>query len=654
MGTITEKKTISETVQSQWMMYERFLNYHSALARILGIFEEGKNPACEMPKIMVEETPFDACYHLYSIDNGLKEGFVSLYSKTPDIDQEKIKRLNNNSLFSSIHHNIDGYSIIYIYPLTDHHLIKGFVVLGKKANVDDEKDIISTKEVDIICNFYNKLCNVILPKTLESATDEGILPAEFSLSKHFPYPLIFTDNIGKIIYINEKAKMILPIDRYSLMGVHIEDVLRGIRFADLDKENIKDKELQFKNGDRHYIYGIDTYPVFNATGDILYRGIILKDITELKLIHEEALFREKLETLGMLAAGIAHDFNNMLTGILGYASMLKSSLNENEMLLKYTEVIERSAGRAASLTKRLLNFAKKQQRPSSEFDLHLVIEDSLLLFCESLKGIEIEKDLSASQVLMKGEESELQHIFLNLFINSKEAMEGKGILRVSTKNLSIGNKEYIQVIVEDTGKGIDEATRANLFKPHCSTKGTRSNLGIGLYRIEKTTKKYGGFIEVESEKNKGTKFFVYLPRNNELKDSIVTVGEKKKEVKTQMYRKRILVVDDEEFIGEMFTIVAEKIGVDVVYCNNGHDALGYIKDNKFDCIVLDIIMPGKKGDELLADIRQMRIDANVIISSGYMSEDQRDKVKMLGVKHFLDKPFTNQKMLDVLESVLNN
>jgi len=653
MGITTEnKKTISETLQSQWIMYERFLNYHSALSRILGMFEEGKDPSSEMPKIMVEETLFDACYHIYHIDNHPKEGFFSLYSKTPDIDHEKIKRLSNNSLFSSVHSNIDGYDTIYICPLTENHRIKGFIALGKKTN--NEMDDLSTKEIDLICNFYNKLCKIFLSKTLNPIMDEERVPAEFSLGKHFPYPLIFTDNCGKIIYLNEKARQILPADRYSIIGFHIEDILNGIRFDDIDNERFKTQELQFKNGDRQYVYGIDTYPVFNAAGDILYRGILLKDITELKLMHEEALFREKLETLGMLAAGIAHDFNNMLTGILGYASMLKSSLNKNERLLKYTEVIERSAGRAASLTKRLLNFARKQERPSSEFDLHLVIEDSLLLFCESLKGIEIEKDLSASQVMMKGDESELQHIFLNLFINAKEAMEGKGILRVSTKNISIGQKEYIQIIIKDTGKGIDESIKANLFKPHFSTKGTRSNLGIGLYRVEKTTKKYGGFIEVESEKNKGTEFSIYLPCNDEFRESAAPIEETKREDKAQIHRKRVLVVDDEEFIGEMFTHVAEKIGVDVVYCNNGLDALRHIKDNKFDCIVLDIIMPGKKGDELLADVRRMGIDANVIVSSGYMSEDQRDKVKMLGAKHFLDKPFTNQKMLDVLESVLND
>jgi len=649
---ITESnKIVSEALQSQWIMYERFLNYHSALVRTLGIFDdEGKNPENEIPKIMVEETIFDACYYLYLKDSDYTEGFFSLYTERPDIDLETIKKLNSNSLFSSSHSGVNGYSTLYIYPLTEHFKINGFIVLGKKTA--DERERVSIKEIDLICDFYNKLCRVFLYRPSEHIGDRRSAPSEFSFSNHFPYPLIFTDNGGRIVHINEKASKIISVDRYSMIGVHIQDIFKDMKLDYTDKEQINFQELQFKHGGRQYVYEIDAYPVFDSTGALIYRVIILRDTTELKLMHDDALFREKLETLGMLAAGIAHDFNNMLTGILGYASMLKSSLNHNERLLKYTEVIERSAGRAASLTKQLLNFARKQERPSSEFDLHLVIEDSLLLFCESLKSITIEKDLSASRVIIKGDESELQNIFLNLFINAKEAMEGKGVLRVLTKNLSIGQKDYIHIVVEDTGRGIDETVKTNLFKPHFSTKGTKSNLGIGLYRVQKTTKKYGGFIEVESEKDKGTRFSIYIPCNDDFKNSAVTVQEIKREGKEKIQRKKILVVDDEEFIGEMFTLVAEKMGIDVVYCNNGHDAVKHIKNNKFDCVVLDIIMPGMKGDELLSDIRRMGIDVDVIVSSGYMSEDQRDKVKVLGVKYFLDKPFTDKKMLDSLETVL--
>lgn len=649
------KKLLSETLQFQWTKYEGLIKYHSAFVRILGIIDELKDPASEIPRIMVEETGFDTCYYyLYPRENGVTEGFFSLYREKPDIDIDIIKRLNNNSLFSSVHNNIHGYSMLYIYPQTNNHKIEGFIVLGKKT--DSEGDRISIKEIDLICNICDKLHRIFISLPSGVIKDEDIAIPEFSSGSYFPYPLIFTDNRGKIVYLNEKARQIIPGDRYPLIGTDIEDIFVGIGLKQLDEGHFLSKEFQFKRGDRQYVYEVDAYPVYNTTGDVIYRGVLIRDITELKLIHEESLFREKLETLGMLAAGIAHDFNNMLTGILGYASMLKSSLKHgqnNENLFKYADVIERSAGRAAGLTKQLLNFARKQERPASEFDLHLVIEDALLLFCESLKGITIEKDLSASNVIVKGDESEFQHIFLNLFINAKEAMDGKGMLRVMTKNLSIGERDYILIAVEDKGKGIDESVRANLFRPNVSTKGTRSNLGIGLYRVKKTIKKYGGFIEVESEENKGTRFSLYIPCNSDFQNKYVVEEPKSKEDNRERFRrKKILVVDDEEFIGEMFALVSERIGVDVVYCNNGNDALNLIKQSKFDCIVLDIIMPGMKGDELLANIREMDIDVDVIVSSGYMSEEQRDKVKMLGVEYFLDKPFTDQKILDSLKTVL--
>lgn len=647
--------TLTEVLHFQWDKYESLINYHSAFTRILGIIDEMKDPVSEIPKIMVEETGFDTCYYLHFKDDGLTEGFFSLYREKPDIELDTIKSLNGNSLFSSVHKNINGYNILYIYPQTYNHEIKGFIVLGKR--ITDEGDKISLKDVDLICNFFNKLHRTFLSRLSQVEKDRKVAAPEFFLSSNFPYPLIYTDSRGKIIYMNEKARQIIPEDRYSMIGVDIEDLLTGLDTGRSGKEQITSKEIQFKKGDRQYIYEIDTFPILNSTGDIIYRGILLKDITELKLLHEESLFREKLETLGLLAAGIAHDFNNMLTGILGYASMLKGSLKNNlnnERLLKYIEVIERSAGRAASLTKQLLNFARKQERPASYFDLHVVIEDSLLLFCESLKGIAIEKELSASHIMIEGDESEFQHIFLNLFINAREAMDGKGMLMVKTKNLFLDEKDYILITVEDNGKGIDESIKANLFKPHFSTKETRSNLGLGLYRVEKTVKKYGGFIEVESEKGKGTRFSIYIPCNSNFQNKTVIIENLEEKEKEGDKRKKILVVDDEEFIGEMFALVSERIGVDVVYCNNGKDALNQISKNKFDCIVLDIIMPGMKGDELLSRIRNMGIDINVIVSSGYMSEDQRDKVKELGVEYFLDKPFTDKKILDSLEAALFN
>ena len=613
--------------------------------------DESKHPLGEIPRIFIEETEFDTCLIILIKDGKIQESFYSIYQDTNKIYLTDIERLNNNSLFSSLHNNVCGYQIIYIYPMVSNFNIEGFIVLGKKK---DSIEDIPIKYIDLLCRCCHRL-GIIHKRYDAMEKTSHFLQDSFSMINNLPYPFIVIENSGKVIWMNERAKKMLPRDIYPYSGIHIYELFPEMRLEFSEKDSAVRGDLPFKKGDKKIIFEVDQYPIYNPEGKAIFKGIILKDITEFKLSEEENLFKEKMETLGMLSAGIAHDFNNMLTGILGYSSLLKNFIHNDERLLKYVEVIERSAERASSLTKQLLNFARKQERPSHKFDVRAVIEDSLILLCETLKNITVERNMEATHCIIEGDESEFQHIFLNLFMNAKEAMEGKGTIKVSTKNVTIGDLEYILISVEDTGKGMDDKLKEKLFAPYSTTKKSGRNMGLGLYRVERTVKKYNGFIEVESEIGKGTKFSIYIPINRDvLKEKKGTLqlatldGEKLKQ------RKKVLVVDDEEFIGEMFSIVLNKMGIDVSYCNRGDEALHHLKNKLFDCIVLDIIMPGMKGDEVLKEIRKMGLSIPVIISSGYMSEDQREKVKSLGANLFLDKPFTEKNIISIMKEIIDD
>ena len=214
----------------------------------------------------------------------------------------------------------------------------------------------------------------------------------------------------------------------------------------------------------------------------------------------------------MLAGGIGHDFNNILTGILGYASLLKKSLSDDTKLSHYAEAIEHSAQRASKQTQHLLNFSRRQKKSTGIVNINELLEDVLFLLEESFSEINIEKDLETSLPSIKGDEAGLQNVFLNLLINAKDAMNGKGLLRVSTKcDKHIEDKQFIIVEIEDTGSGIDEELKSKIFEPYFSTKDSGSNLGMGLYLIDRVIKDHGGFIEFESEKDKGTTFRLYIP-----------------------------------------------------------------------------------------------------------------------------------------------
>lgn len=632
----TERETLSQAINFQWGIYERFLNIYSILLKLTELFEKRERMIEEIPEILVRGTDFDTCYAVLIEEGQEREGFYSLVTKTPDIELKTIMKLNKDAFSPFTLFDTLGYRVLYIHPLVFDFEVRGFVVLGKKESGEKEK--VWVKELEIILGIFNRLLSLSAFKQMD-------------FTKYLPTPLLFLDNRGTVVYVNERAReMLSPFSRI-IEGKKIESIFPDFDTSLLLEEQPFLGEVSFKVPEGHKVYEVEVYPIKDTKGKIVLKGVTLKDISALKAMEEEAFYREKMETLGMLSAGIAHDFNNLLTGILGYASMLKGFLSGDEKLLKYAEVIERSAVRASGLTRHLLNFSRRQKRPSMEFDLHVILEDSLFLVGESFRDITIKKEFEPTQFLIKGDESEFQHLFLNLFMNAKDAMEGSGTLIVETKRIRVQGMEFVRVKVEDTGKGIDEEALEKLFKPHFTTKGFGGHLGLGLYRVEKTVKKYGGFIEVESQKGKGTKFYVYIPlvygrygtKTNELKASQKEIVEPEK--------RSILVVDDEDFICDMFRhVLSDKF--DVTCCLNGEDALREIEKRDFDVIVLDIIMPGIKGDEVLRRIRESGKETKVIISSGYMREDQRERIKKMKVDAFLDKPFREEDILKIMEKIL--
>ena len=439
-----------------------------------------------------------------------------------------------------------------------------------------------------------------------------------------------------------------------LIGERIDNIVPGLTEDFAKKEGLQFGEVNYKRDNIFKIYKIESFTVKEEPEKGEWRGIIFKDVVGKKISEEEYLLKQKMESIGMLAGGIAHDFNNMLTGILGYASLMKKFLTDNAKLSRYAEAIEHSAQRASKLTQHLLNFSRRQRKSTGTVNVNALLEDVLFLLKESFREITIEKTLDESLPHVKGDEAELQNVFLNLLINAKDAMEGNGVVRVSTQRKKhINEKEFILIEMEDTGKGIDEELRLKIFEPYFSTKEKDSNLGMGLYLVDRVVKEHGGFIEIESEKEKGTKFSLYIP----IPSAIIV----KEEIKETMFNmdilkdKSILIVDDEDMIRELARGVLASTGIKIYEAMSGEEAIKIFKHHhdKIDVIFLDVIMPGLKGDAVLKKLREIRNNVKVIISSGFMGEDQRTKLKEYTIEAFLDKPFTDEDILDVIIKVLS-
>ena len=279
------------------------------------------------------------------------------------------------------------------------------------------------------------------------------------------------------------------------------------------------------------------------------------------------------------------------------------------------------------------------------------MNDLIFLVETSYKDIEIDKHLSEQVSLIKGNETEIQNALLNIFINAKDAMNGIGHLCVTTGRKDTEKKGFITIEIEDSGAGISEELKQRIFEPYFSTKRNDTNKGIGLYLVKKTISDHGGFIEIDSKPGKGTTFIIYLPVNavkktNNLSQKI----DSTRRIKPKLHA---LVVDDEDTIRKFVNGVLTDAGLKVIEAKDGNEAIEIFKTshNNIDLVILDMIMPGIKGDKVLKEMRKICNDTKIIVASGFMSERQRESLKEEHVDAFLNKPFTDKNLIRTICSL---
>ncbi|MEK6691804.1 MAG: response regulator [Nitrospirota bacterium] len=377
-------------------------------------------------------------------------------------------------------------------------------------------------------------------------------------------------------------------------------------------------------------------------------------------IREELFQTQKMEAIGTLAGGIAHDFNNMLQGILGYASLLKMKIKEDDPIYKPLEVIERSAERAANLTKQLLGFARKGKYFEEPLDLNDIIYNVLQIISRTFdRAIEIKIDLDNKLWTVEGDKGQIEHVVLNLCINVRDAMPAGGILRIETLNKEIkeGDDSYSTIIpgkyvlikVVDTGMGMDEETMKHIFEPFFTTKGIGRGTGMGLAMVYGVVKNHDGFISVDSEIGRGSTFTIYLPAVEKKPE------REDEEVKEIPYgRGRVLVVDDEEFIRGLSMEALEGLGYDVLEAADGKEAIEIYKaeKGKIDLVILDLIMPKMGGKETFEMLKEIDPDVKVLISSGYGIDPQARGMLDNGAKGFIQKPYNIVEIADMIRGFL--
>ncbi len=376
--------------------------------------------------------------------------------------------------------------------------------------------------------------------------------------------------------------------------------------------------------------------------------------TETRKLEEQLRHSQKMESLGTLAGGVAHDFNNILGAILGYAGLLRLELKNNEKLTKYLETIEKSATRAAELTKQLLGFARGGKTSVMSVDFNRICRETVELTRKMIeKNVEVSLNLHPDLPAVDGDESQLSQVMMNLAINARDAMPDGGVLRISTSilragqrhhsNVDLEKRDYVAVEVTDSGHGISKENQSRIFEPFFTTKPKGKGTGLGLSMVYGIVKNHGGEIDVVSELGEGTTFRIFFPASSQ--KSVPKGRRREGYVERVIADKTCLVVDDEVEIRDMLTDSLARFGFSVVAVESGEKAVELLKgEERIDVVVLDMIMPGMDGRETYFEIKKVRPGLPVFVSTGYSSEGKVQDIMINGGVGLLHKPFSLEEL----------
>jgi two-component system cell cycle sensor histidine kinase/response regulator CckA len=409
------------------------------------------------------------------------------------------------------------------------------------------------------------------------------------------------------------------------------------------------------NGSSIHIIG-NIIGSFDRSGNLIEMRGYLFDNTERKNLEEELRQSHKMEAVGRLAGGIAHDFNNLLTGIMGYSEIMLQSLSEKSPLRNEVEEIKKAAKTAASLTRQLLAFSRKQLLQPTLLNLNDVVmnmnEMLKRLIGEHIRLItKLEMDIAN----VKADRGQIEQVIMNLVLNSRDALPNGGDILIETKNITVTNTtaihnpniqngKYVVISVSDNGIGMNQEIQSHLFEPFFTTKKEGKGVGLGLSTVYGIITQSGGYPEVMSELGRGTSVRIYLPQFGEEMGELIKVAPYPAKTKV---KKTVLIVEDEQIVRDLAKKILIQAGYHVIAARNGREALFACKKIRYeiDLLLSDVIMPGMNGMELTNKLTAYHSKLKVIYMSGYIDKAIiHDAVARKGT-YFIQKPFTPEVLL---------
>jgi len=389
-------------------------------------------------------------------------------------------------------------------------------------------------------------------------------------------------------------------------------------------------------------------------------GTSIRNEEEKKILEEQLLTAQRLESLGTMAGGIAHDFNNFLMGIQGRAAIMLTNREPGEKEYDHLKGIEEYVRSAANLTKQLLGFARGGKYDVKPTNMNTVLQKQNGMFGRTMKEVRIHEEYEDDLWIVEVDRGQMEQVLMNLYVNAWQAMPDGGDLYVRSANVTLGEDDdrfyqidpgrYIKISVTDTGVGMDKETQQRVFEPFFTTKQMGRGTGLGLASTYGIIRNHNGAINVYSEAGEGTSFYIYLPAASE--HEAIRIEETPKTIARGT--ETVLLVDDEEFIIDVGRDLLNQLGYKVMVATGGKEAIDHYgkHHNEIDIVIIDMIMPDLSGSIAFDRLREINPNVKVLLSSGYSIDGQATEILKRGCDGFIQKPFTTSELSQKLREIL--
>ncbi len=400
----------------------------------------------------------------------------------------------------------------------------------------------------------------------------------------------------------------------------------------------------------------------NRSGEIEGYEVLVEDVTEHRALEEQLRHAQKMEAIGRLAGGVAHDFNNLLTVIKGYGELMAQQIEPADPLRPQLEEIRKAADRAATLTRQLLAFSRRQVLAPKVLDLNQVVSNMEKLLRRLLgEDVELLTVLDSNLGRVKADPGQIEQVLMNLAVNARDAMPNGGQLILETANFDLDETyklehtvvvpgRYVMLAVSDTGCGMSEEVRSRVFEPFFTTK--ERGTGLGLSTVYGIVKQSGGYIWVYSEPGRGSTFKVYLPQVDEKLEL-----RQARPLDASLYRgtETVLVVEDEDGVRALVRQMLQRHGYTVLETHSASEALIVCErhPDPIHLLLTDVVLSQVSGPELAGRLLALHPEMRVLYMSGYTEDTIVHQGVLTAGINFLQKPFTTETLARRLREVLD-